>query len=134
MGSLNKKRIFLFGAAEKGAMCTPLRFNSLTHLAEDMGEPPEDSIGIDYAIQTLLFDRELIFFRVREEGFAKEDYLRGVKLLYNHGDKFKLCAICIPGVGDRNIIESLAPVSKRLQSIIILSERDLYDYLTGSKY
>lgn len=134
MGNINKKRIFLFGASEKGALCTPLRFDSLSHLAEDLGQAPEDSIGIDYAVQTLLLDRELIFFRVREEGFAKEDYLRGVKLLYNHGEKLKLCAICIPGVGDKEIIESLAPVSKRLRSILILSEKDLYDYLTGSKY
>jgi len=131
---MNNKRIFLFGAAKKGALCTPLRFDSLSHLAEDLGEPPEDSIGIDYAIQTLLLNREVIFFRVREEGFAKEDYWRGVKLLYNHGEKLKLCAICIPGVGDKEIIESLAPLSQRLRSILILSEKDLYDYLTGSKY
>lgn len=131
---MRNKRIFLFGASNKGALCTPLRFDSLSHLAEDLGEPPEDSIGIDYAIQTLLLNREVIFFRVREEGFAKEDYLRGVKLLYNHGEKLKLSAICIPGVGDREIIESLAPLSQRLRLILILSEKDLYDYLTGAKY
>lgn len=127
-------RVFLFGEAEKGEICTPLRIQSLVQLAEDLGNPPIESIGIDYAIQVLLFERELIFYRVREEGFSKNDYLRGVKLLYNHGDKLRPTAICMPGMGDKNIIEKLAPICQKFSSLLILSEKDLYDYLTGSKY
>ncbi len=124
-------RVFLFGESERGEICTPLRIQSLVQLAEDLGNPPQESIGIDYAIQILLFDRELIFYRVREEGYSKEDYLRGVKLLYNHGEKLKPTAICMPGVGDRQILEELSPICERHSSLLILSEKDLYDYLTN---
>jgi len=127
-------RVFLFGEAERGELCTPLRFSSLAELAEKLGNPPLESIGIDYAVQTLLCNHELIFYRVREEGFSLEDYKRGVKLLYNHGHKMGLSAICIPGVGDRDLLDSLIPVCQKIKTLLILSERDLFDYLTASKY
>jgi len=129
-----KYRIFLFGEAEKGEMCTPFRLDNLIDLAERFGNPPQNSIGIDYAIQTLLYERELIFYRVSEEGFSHKDYSRGVNLLQNHGKKLNLSAICLPGVGDHKIIESLLPFCKANKILLILSERDLYDYLTASKY
>lgn len=126
-------RVFLFGESQKGEMCTPCRLRSLEELEEKFGQPAENSIGIDYAVQTLLYQRELIFYRVHEEGFSREDYLRGIKLLYNHGQKMKLTAICLPGVGDRHIIESLSPICKKNKTILILSEKDLYDYLTETR-
>ncbi len=129
-----KHGVFLFGEAEKGELCTPLRVRSLVELAEQLGNPPDESIGIDYAVQTLLYKRELVFYRVREEGFSKEDYLRGVKLLYNYGNKTRLSAICLPGVGDREVIEAIAPICKKMKTLLVLSEKDLYDYLTASKY
>jgi len=128
-----KCRVFLFGEAEKGEMCTPHRVSSPTQLFEEFGHPPENAVGIDYAMQTLLGESELIFYRVREEGFSKSDYLRGVKLLSNHGKKMNLSAICLPGVGDKEIIESLGSICLKMRTILILSEKDLYDYLTTSK-
>lgn len=125
------QRVFLFGEAEKGAMCTPIKLNSLPAVLEKLGYPPSDSSGIDYAIQTILFNRELIFFRVQEEGFSLSDYYDGVKLLYNSGDKLLPSAICLPGVGDPHIIEALTPISKKLDSLLLITERDLYDYLTN---
>ena len=127
-----KNRIFLFGEAEKGELCTPLRFATLEALYDKLGNPPSESLGIDYAVQTLLHKKELIFYRVREEGFSKNDYMRGVKLLYNHGNKFRLSAICIPGVGDRQVIEEIAQICQKMKTLLILSEKDLYDYLTSS--
>jgi len=129
-----KCRVFLFGEAEKGEMCTPQRLSTPVQLMDKFGQPPENSIGIDYAIQTLLYQRELIFYRVHEEGFSREDYLRGVKLLYNHGKMMGLTAICLPGVGDAQIIESLASICQKIKTLLILSEKDLYDYLTAPKY
>lgn len=125
-------RIFLFGEAEKGEYCTPFRLQSVLELSERFGNPPENSIGVDYAVQSLLYDRELIFYRVREEGFSFEDYMRGVKLLYNHGEKMKISAICMPGMGDLRVIEAIAPICLKHNLVLILSEKDLYDYLTGS--
>lgn len=126
-------RIFLFGESEKGEMCTPLRLRSLSEVLDRLGHPPLDSNGIGYAIQALLLKRELIFFRIEEEGFSRSDYYQGVKLLYNQGINMALSAVCIPGVGDQHIIETLLPICKKLKALLILSEKDLYDYLTASK-
>lgn len=126
-----KCRVFLFGEAERGHLRTPMTLNTLPAVLEQLGHPPEGSTGIDYAIQTILYERELIFFRVKEEGFSVSDYLEGVKLLYNSGEKLNLSAICLPGVGDLSIIEAITPVCHRTKSILVLSEKDLYDYLTN---
>lgn len=101
---------------------------------EQLGHPPADSVGIDYAIQAILYKRELIFFRVREEGFSLPDYLEGVKLLYNTGSRMNLAAICLPGVGDHAILEAMIPICEKTKSILVLSEKDLYDYLTSQLF
>lgn len=127
-------RVFIFGEAEKGKFCTPLRLANLIDLMDQFGNSTPDGTGIEYAIQTLHYQKEPIFFRVREEGFCKEDYLQGVKLLYNHGKMMKISAICMPGVGDREIVDAISPICLHLKTLLVLSEKDLYDYLTGSKY
>jgi hypothetical protein len=125
-----RPRIFLFGEAEKGDFCIPHLCRSLPQLAETFGNPPEESLGILYAVQAIMYERELIFFRVKEEGFSVPDYMRGLKMLQNK-DAFKdLAAICLPGVGDAGIIEATGPVCSVHRSILITSEKDLYDYLT----
>lgn len=124
-----KQTIFLFGEAEKGDFCTPLWFKSLPQLVELLGNPPEESQGIPYAIQTLLYGKELIYFRVKEEGFSTPDYVRGLKLLKNREAFQKLSAICLPGVGDAGIIDATGLVCELYRSILILNEKDLYDYL-----
>jgi hypothetical protein len=125
-----RQTIFLFGEAEKGDFCTPLLCKSLPHLAETFGNPPEESLGILYAVQALMFDRELIYFRVKEEGFSIADYMRGIRLLENKETFRHLTAICMPGVGDAEIIEATNPICSVHQSLLITTEKDLYDYLT----
>lgn len=124
-----RRTVFLFGEAEKGEFCTPLFLHSLPQLVDMLGNPPEESLGILYAVQTLLYDRELIFFRVKEEGFSTQDYLRGLQLLQQKTGYFDLAAICMPGVGDAHIINATSPVCHLYKSFLILNEKDLYDYL-----
>jgi hypothetical protein len=126
-----RRVVFLFGEAEKGEFCTPLVYKSLPQLAEELGNPPQDSKGILYAVQTLMYDRELIFFRVKEEGFSREDYMRGLNLLKNKDFFSPLSAICMPGVGDGEIIHAMSPLCSLYQSFLIVDEKDLYDYLTS---
>src|SRR5579872_1379683 len=102
--------IFLFGEAEKGEFCTPIYCKSLTQMVDILGHPPQESRAIHFAVQTLLYEREIIFFRVKEEGFSKEDYMRGLKLLQKHEVFASLNAICMPGVGDFEIIKATHPV------------------------
>jgi hypothetical protein len=123
--------VFLFGAAEKGEKCKPLHLASLEQALEVLGHPPDNSEGIRYAVQALMFKHGLIFFRVEEEGFSSEDYIRGLKLLRQKPLKTKLHAICMPGVGDQEIIKAAIPICHMYQSVLIVSEKDLYDYLTA---
>ena len=122
--------LFLFGEAEKGDLCMPLHFRSLPELADRLGNPPEESEGILYAVQALLYDRELIFFRVREEGFSYTDYLKGLGFLQNKDAFPSLAGICMPGVGNHELLAAAKPVCEMHQSCLIISEKDLYDYLT----
>jgi hypothetical protein len=123
--------VFLFGEAEKGEFCTPLLCKSLPQLAEELGNPPQDSKGILYAVQTLMYERELIFFRVKEEGFSTEDYMRGIKLLQRKDAFSPLSAICMPGVGSGEIIDATSTICSLHKSFLIIDEKDLYDYLSS---
>jgi len=122
--------LFLFGEAEKGEYCTPLLCRALPQLPELLGNPPGESLGIFYAIQALLCGRELIFFRVREEGFSVPDYMRGLALLKKRS--FSISALGIPGVGNPEIIEAFSSICAQHRSCLVLSEKDLYDYLTAA--
>ena len=122
--------IFLFGEAEKGDFCTPLLCKSLPHLSDTYGNPPNESQGILYAVQALLYKRELIYFRVKEEGFSIQDYKQGLKILHDKELFPTLSAICMPGVGDSGIIEATNSVCTIHKSFLIISQKDLYDFLT----
>lgn len=122
--------IFLFGEAEKGDFCAPKHCKSLTQLVETFGHPPKESKGILYAVQAILYERELIYFRVKEEGFSLHDYMRGLRMLSTPEIPLTLSAICMPGVGDASIIDASQAICQVHKSCLIIDEHDLYDYLT----
>jgi len=72
----------------------------------------------------------VIYIRVKEEGFSTKDYFKGMKKLTDKNQIPYLTAICLPGVGDVRIIDSVHPVTKTHRALIITTEQDLYDYLT----
>jgi hypothetical protein len=123
--------IALFGEAERGEFNTAYFCQSLAELDEFFGNPPPQSKGLYYAIQALLFKRNLVFFRVVEEGFSTQDYLTGVHLLEQQRFISQLDAICVPGVGDPSVFNALLPVCQQYHSILISNEADFYDYLTS---
>lgn len=123
--------VALFGEAERGQYAEPIKIGDLGQLAEYLGNPPEESVGITLAIQALLFQRELLYLRVKEEGFSREDYLRGLKNLEKASGIKTLHAVCMPGVGDAHIIEATSPLTEKHNSLLITTEQDLYDYLTA---
>jgi hypothetical protein len=125
--------IALFGEAEKGDYKTAYFCKNLNQLADYFGNPPTDSRGLHFAVQVLLFHHELIFFRVREEGFSLADYFYGFKLLEEQNKIERIAAICLPGVGDGHIIDAGSKVCNAYHSLIITSESDFYDYLTDQK-
>lgn len=123
--------IFLFGAAEKGSLCQPISLTSVEQLLDQLGHPPSETEGINYAIQMLLFKQGLIYFRVSEEGYSFDDYMLGLRWLKKTPLHPHLSAICLPGVGDEEIIRGAASMCHLHQCMLIVSERDLYDYLTA---
>lgn len=122
--------IALFGEAEKGSFEQGFVCNQVTQLMEYFGNPPPESLGLYYAIQALLYQYQLIFFRVEQEGFSKQDYLNGIKILSSSPLVKSVHAVCTPGVGDHVIIDALIPLCIEHHQILITNESDLYDYLS----
>lgn len=127
---MEMQKIVLFGEAEKGEYRTPYFCRELDQLVEFLGHPPPDSLGLYYAIQALMYKYPLIFFRVKEEGFSLPDYYFGLRLLEHEELARDLVAICVPGIGTGEIMESLTALCQTYHSVLITNEKDLYDYLT----
>ena len=125
--------IALFGEAERGNFQTAYFCNSLPQLLDTFGNPPTHSLGLHYAVEFLLAEYHLIYFRVLEEGYSQEEYLEGLEFLQGYRGLQKLDAICLPGVGARRIIDAVEPLHKRYNSLLIIGESDFYDYLTDSQ-
>lgn len=126
---MNGPMIALFGEAEKGSFTDGLICNDVSQLMDCYGNPPAESSGLYYAVQALLYRYKLIFFRVEHEGFSKQDYFNGIKILSKSPLINGVHAICMPGVGDQTIIHALEPLS----NILIINEADLYDYLSSGR-
>lgn len=123
--------IALFGASEKGQFQKPYMLHELPQLIDFLGNPPPESAGISFAVQSILYKREVLFFRVREEGFSNPDYLYGFKYLQDLQKVRNLHALCLPGVGSPELLNASAPVCEIHKSPLITSQKDLYDYLTA---
>ena len=122
-------KVALFGEAERGEFSTLYHFNDICRVAEVLGEPPVDSRGIAMGVQALLTDQEILFLRVKEEGFSHRDYFLGLKLLKEAAVDF--AAVCLPGVGDHMIITETTILCHHRKCLLITEERDFYDYLTA---
>lgn len=123
--------IALFGEAEKGEYHRAYYLQTLPQLVEHLGNPPANSLGLHFAVQSLMYQHNLLFFRVREEGFSYSDYISGLHLLQTQKYILNISAIGLPGVGDIEIIHAMTPFCRSHHSIIITCEADLYDYLTA---
>jgi hypothetical protein len=123
--------IALFGEAEKGEFRTAYFFQNVAQLLDNLGNPPQESKGLFYAVQTLMMEKDLIFFRVEEEGFSTQDYLLGLRFLEQKHLIPQLSAVFMPGVGDSEIMRAITPVCELHRSLVITNEADLYDYLTA---
>lgn len=123
--------VALFGEAEKGAYKSPHILRRLPQVMDILGNPPADSEGLFFAIQAILYNREIIFFRVPEEGYSRLDYLNGLKYLQDREKVKKVNAICMPGVGDPEILQKSTSVCHIHNSFLITSQKDLYDFLTN---
>lgn len=124
--------IALFGEAEKGLFRAAYYCRSLDQLSEFLGEPPnEEAKGLQLAIQALMYQYDVIYFRVHEEGYSTNDYLSALAILEKKELFPRISAICLPGVGSSEIISATDPICSLYNSFLIMNEKDLYDYLTN---
>ena len=121
----------LFGEAERGQFRKAHILMDLPQLIDVLGNPPEESEGLFFAIQALLFQRELIYFRVEEEGYSDIDYLFGIQQLKESFSTKRLHALCLPKVGEPKILDATRKLCEQHQSLLITTQKDLYDYLTS---
>lgn len=123
--------VAMFGEAQKGEYRTAYYCQTHEQLYNFLGDPPSGECrGLEFAVQTLLYSRGVVFFRVHEEGFSVQDYLSGLNFLENKDLFPNISAIALPGVGDGEIIEATDPVCSLHRSLLIITETDLYDFLT----
>jgi len=127
-----EKAVAVFGESERGDYCRPHICQTMNQLYETFGHPVPESAGIHFAVQVLLHDFSLVYYRVREEGYSLQDYFEGLWQLENHPVESELSAIGMPGVGNGEVIESVSSICAIHQSILIMTESDLYDYLTDA--
>lgn len=128
---MSSSQIVFFGEAERGEFCRGYCCHSLGELLDNLGQPPPLSRGLYYAIQALLYHRELLFFRVQEEGYSYQDYFRGLRWLGQGGiSSSAVAALCAPGVGDETILAVMHPICLHFHCLLLTNESDLYDYLT----
>lgn len=124
-------KIAIFGEAEKGRFGIPYFCPSLEALCIHLGHPPPHSEGITYAIQAILYQRYVLFFRVEEEGFSKGDYFSGLNILLQDPTLAPIHALHFPKVGDPEILNRAYPILEMYQGVLLISEKDLFDYLTA---
>lgn len=122
--------VALFGEAEKGAFKKGHVLRKLPQLYDLLGNPPHESEGLFFAVQAILYNREIIYFRVVEEGFSSPDYLSGLKHLESRKDK--ISALCMPGVGNPTILAASQSICDIHKSLLITNQKDLYDFLTSN--
>ena len=126
-----KQVIALFGESEKGAFKIPHVVGKLPQLMDLLGNPPEESEGLFFAVQSILYNREVLFFRVAEEGFSRLDYFSGLQFLSDREKVSQVNALCLPGVGDPEILAASEGICHLHKSFLITNQKDLYDFLTS---
>ncbi|MBF5050604.1 Uncharacterized protein CLAVI_000215 [Candidatus Clavichlamydia salmonicola] len=124
-------KIIIFGESEKGLFETAYLCHSLWDLSKYLGESPPDSKGIDLAIKSLLYDYDVVYFRVKNEGFSVEQYFRCLHFLENEKILKNVYALSLPGTGDKSILEASRHICNKYKSCLMFNERDLYDFISG---
>ena len=127
-----KETVAIFGESECGKEGILMQIDELGHLVDLLGNPTENSLGVPMAIQSCLYERRILFYQIKEEGFTIKDYMEGFQLIKQRPLPCPLSAIALPGVGDSLILDEAKKVCDLYKCFLIMNESDLFDYLTQS--
>ena len=125
--------IVLFGEAEKGDLEKPYYCQNLEQLFELLGQPPSQTQGLHFAVQSLMYGHPCLYFRVQEEGVSVPDYHFGLGFLHKASPNPQfphIGALGFPGMGLQEVIEEGLIICKEHRSLLLMSEQDFYDWLT----
>jgi hypothetical protein len=125
-----KHFISIFGVAEQGNLYKHIALKSLEDLLLTLGHPTEGSQAIEIAVQSLMYKHPILFYRVQEEGFENDAYLKGLEALKKQNLKSPLSAVALPGVSSQEVIDQAVAFCKKQGSILIMHQKDFYDYIT----
>lgn len=129
-----KFTIALFGEAEKGSYEVAYLCRSTADLYDHLGASLATAkSGIFLAIQALMYNYNVLYFRVREEGYCVDSYFFGLHFLNTQTTLKNIIAMGLPGVGDQHLIEASKSLCQKYKSFLLLFEQDLYDLLTFNK-
>lgn len=121
------EKVVVFGQAETGPFerLTPVR--CVEELFDSFGSPPEDSAGINLALQSLFFFKECFYFRVSSEGENLKEYYHGLHRLAKWDCPDFFCSLFLPGVSDPELIDH---VSQKFGThcLLCIDPRDYYDW------
>lgn len=122
--------VVIFGEAQVGPY---MRFSSCKDLAELMecfGEPPDNTMGLHYAVKALLSEKPCIFFRVTEEGYSVEEYYCGLQNLDKIPDH-TFSAIFIPGMSNQEFVNAALRYCHLHQHLLFMNPADFYDWMVS---
>lgn len=129
---MKRKSIVIFGESTKGEFLNLFPIRTLPDLSTFLGGPTSSGIGIHMAIQSLLFEKEVLFIKVFEEGYDLDHYSLGLKEIDRNPDLL-IDAIALPGAGSNEIVKKASLLAKKKKAFIVLTEKDLYDFMTQSR-
>jgi hypothetical protein len=127
---MNQKTILIFGESKGGDFQKPLLFRTLPELSQSLGEPAKNSSGIHLAVQALLCNQNVLYYKISEEGSNPDQYLLGFKHLEKYPPEIPISATLLPGVSSPEILTLANHFISHTNSLLLFTEKDLYDLLT----
>lgn len=126
-----KTTLALFGEAEKGLYDTAHLCHNVEEMYHYLGN--KTTKGLSLATQGINHGYDILYFRVKEEGYSLDDYFFGLQFLNTHINDLSLSALSLPGVGDLYVIEAARSLCQKYQCLLLVSDQDLYDLITYSR-
>lgn len=121
------EKVVVFGQAETGPFERMTLVRSSEELFDSFGLPPQDSEGINLALQSLFYFRECFYFRVSTEGENLREYYQGIQRLAKWDCPEFFCSLFLPGVSDQAFIDHVSSLFGR-HCLLCIDPRDYYDW------